>query len=109
MHNEARGLVNTTVIHIVMETSEILIWFFMPVTLSTLIGLFLKERKWFSFYKLIAIGVLFGVAGVLLAPTTLCTSPCDKVISASTLSLIINSVLINFVILWMKGNNNEHV
>jgi hypothetical protein len=57
-----------------METTELIIWLLLPITLSVFVGLYLKKRKWFSFIKLLIIAVTTGVAGIVLAPTALCTS-----------------------------------
>jgi hypothetical protein len=106
MYNETRGLVNITVIRKNMETSESLIWFFIPIFLSIVIGALLIKKKWFSFIKLVAIGVTLGIGGVIFAPTGLCTSMCDKTFSAGMFSLFINPIFLLFAIFWFKCRNS---
>lgn len=83
--------------------SELAIWFFVPVILSGVIWVVLKKKKWFSFIKITAVGVTLGIAGLVFAPTTLCTSLCDKVLIASVVSVCLNSILLSFAILWFRS------
>lgn len=85
-----------------MEIIEYIIWFATPITLSVIIGMILKNKKRLSIVKLLVAGVVLGVFGVALAPTTLCTSLCDKIINTFVLSLVINTVLLYLVILWIN-------
>ena len=71
-------------------------------------GIILRKFHWFSFIKLLSVGVILGIIGLGFAPTTLCTSLCDKFLGASIFSLTVNLIILLLAILWLKGNNREN-
>jgi uncharacterized membrane protein YvlD (DUF360 family) len=88
-------------------TIELLIWLFMPIILSVLIGISLRKTKWLSFVKFNVIGATLGIAGLVIGPTTLCSSFCDKYIGAGLFSLLVNSFFLLLAVLWLRGSKHE--
>jgi len=86
---------------------EYLIWFCTPILLIILLGFVLSKYDWFNIKAMLVNGFVLGLAGVLFAPTSLCSNACVKYGWALINALTINTLFIFLAIAFLYIKNRK--